>query len=87
MGDDIELMTIKVIQSGLLELSFINHTKQEHYLIFVEPGELFSKLGEAMQKNHEGWLKNYFENREIQERSKHAWVRDTVSGEGDSADG
>lgn len=49
MGDKIILENIKILPSsnGLLQMDMYNETKNKQIRMFVEPGELFCKLGNA----------------------------------------
>ena len=57
MGDEIIIVSIDVIYSGLIQIDLKNETKNERYRVFVEPNDFFSMFGDGMQKNRDDFQK------------------------------
>jgi hypothetical protein len=52
MGDKFQFIDVKMINGGLLQVDFMNMTKQEGGRMFISPERFFEKLGRSMQHNH-----------------------------------
>jgi len=53
MGEAILIIGMHVIQNGLFQIDFQNDETKETYRCFIEPIELFTQIGKAMQINYE----------------------------------
>jgi hypothetical protein len=51
MGDKFVITDIEVIQDGLFQIDIKNENTNKSNRLFVEPSQLFSMIGAAMQKN------------------------------------
>ncbi len=59
MGDLFDLVDIQVIQGGLIQLDLKNYKTNQSIRTFLDPKELFSKIGESMSRNMDEWLNNF----------------------------
>lgn len=61
MGDEIIIKRIEIVNNGSLQIDFYNVDTNQQWRAFAQPASFFGMLGQAMQKQRDKYMTEFFE--------------------------